>query len=222
MSPSQGIHLVFAREFLPGDSAIMVPHTRDGRVMFAIPWLGHTLVGTTDTPIDAPVREPRAREEEIAFLLETAAQYLDHAPTRDDILSVWGGIRPLVGAGIGSTAALSRDHAIHIDPNGLLTISGGKWTTYRRMAEDCVNQAAMVAGLTERDCVTATLAIEPHPEFETWMTRRVDDVLARRRRTLFLDAKRAMDEAPDVARTLRAGGEQVAEFRALARGYLPE
>jgi len=222
MSPSQGIHLVFDRSFLPGDSAIMVPHTRDGRVMFAIPWLGHTLVGTTDTPVDAAVPEPRAREDEIAFLLETAAQYLDHAPTRADILSAWGGIRPLVGAGAGSTAALSRDHSIHIDPSGLLTVGGGKWTTYRRMAEDCVNQAAMIAGLPERDCVTAALAIEERAEFERWMVRRIDDPLARRRRTLFLDAKRAMAEAPAVAQTLGAGEEELSEFRELARGYLPE
>ena len=146
----------------------MVPHTRDGRVMFAIPWHGHTLVGTTDTPIAEPTLEPRAFDEEIDFILETAAQYLHRPPTRADVLSVSVGIRPLVRAdGAASTAALSRDHTIHIDPSGLLTIAGGKWTTYRHMAEDAVNQAAMLARLPEKTCVTRTLNIHgfhPHAE----------------------------------------------------------
>ena len=146
----------------------MVPHTRDGRVMFAIPWHGHTLVGTTDTPIAEPTLEPRALDEEVAFILETAGQYLHRAPTRADVLSVSVGIRPLVRAeGAASTAALSRDHTIHIDPSGLLTIAGGKWTTYRHMAEDAVNQAAMLARLPEKTCVTRTLNIHgchPHAE----------------------------------------------------------
>jgi glycerol-3-phosphate dehydrogenase len=168
IAPSQGVHLVFDASFLPGRSAIMVPHTRDGRVMFAIPWHGHTLVGTTDTPIAEPTLEPRAFDEEVAFILETAAQYLHRAPTRADVLSVSVGIRPLVRAnGATSTAALSRDHTIHIDPSGLLTIAGGKWTTYRHMAEDAVNQAAMLARLPEKTCVTRTLNIHgfhPHAE----------------------------------------------------------
>lgn len=159
IAPSQGVHLVFDKSFLPSESAILVPHTADGRVMFAIPWHGHTLVGTTDTPVDEAPVEPVPFAEEIGFILETAAQYLDHAPARSDILSAWAGIRPLVKAGVGSTAALSRDHSIHIDRNGLLTIAGGKWTTCRKMAEDCVNQAALLAGLTERECVTRTLRI---------------------------------------------------------------
>lgn len=159
IAPSQGVHLVFDKSFLPSDSAILVPNTADGRVMFAIPWHGHTLVGTTDTAVsEAPV-EPVPFSEEIGFILETAAQYLDHAPSRLDVLSAWAGIRPLVKAGSGSTAALSRDHSIHIDRNGLLTIAGGKWTTCRKMAEDCVNQAALLAGLTERACVTRSLRI---------------------------------------------------------------
>jgi glycerol-3-phosphate dehydrogenase len=137
IAPSQGIHLVFDRSFLPGQSAIMVPHTIDGRVMFAIPWRGHTLVGTTDTPIPEPTLEPSAREEEIEFILKTAGQYLHKAPSRGDVLSVFTGIRPLVTAAkTSNTAALSRDHTIHIDASGLLTIAGGKWTTYRHMAED--------------------------------------------------------------------------------------
>lgn len=160
VAPSQGIHLVFDASFLPGGAAIMVPHTSDGRVMFAIPWHGHTLVGTTDTALETVSEEPAAFEHEIEFILETARQYLHHAPTRDDVLSVWAGIRPLVRApGAASTAALSRDHSIHVDRNGLLTIAGGKWTTARKMAEDCVDQAALLAGLEERECVTRRLRI---------------------------------------------------------------
>ena len=160
IAASQGIHLVFDRSFLPGDSAIMVPHTSDGRVMFAIPWHGHTLVGTTDTPIPEATIEPRAQEQEIDFVLITAGEYLAHVPTREDILSVWTGIRPLVKSGTGSnTAALSRDHTIQIDRSGLLTVTGGKWTTYRHMAEDCVNQAATLGSLAERACTTRTLNI---------------------------------------------------------------
>ena len=168
IAPSQGIHLVFDRSFLPGDTAIMVPHTSDGRVMFAIPWHGHTLVGTTDTPIDTPTLEPRPLEEEIDFILETAGQYLHKAPTRADVLSVFVGIRPLVKSGDSKlTAALSRDHTIHIDASGLLTTTGGKWTTYRHMAEDTVDQAADLARLPERACVTRTLNIHGfHPNAE--------------------------------------------------------
>lgn len=168
IAPSQGVHLVFDRSFLPGDSAIMVPHTRDGRVMFAIPWNGRTLVGTTDVPLDEAPLEPTATEAEIDLILETAARYLDHPPTRADILSVFAGIRPLVRAGEAKdTASLSRDHTIHIDPSGLLTITGGKWTTYRNMAEDAVDQAATLADLEEHPCATKTLRIHgyhEHPE----------------------------------------------------------
>lgn len=160
ISPSQGIHLVFDRSFLPGKTAIMVPHTSDGRVLFAIPWHGHTLVGTTDTAIPEAVPEPTPLEQEIEFVLSTAAEYLSKPPTRDDVLSVFTGIRPLVKAGGGAnTAALSRDHTIHIDQCGLLTITGGKWTTYRHMAEDAVNQAATLGKLSEKPCVTKQLNI---------------------------------------------------------------
>ena len=138
----------------------MVPRTRDGRVMFAIPWHGHTLVGTTDTPIAEPALEPGAQETEIEFILETAALYLHKAPTRADILSVFAGIRPLVRTGDSRiTAALSRDHTIDIDASGLLTIAGGKWTTYRHMAEDTVDQAVEFGRLPERQCVTRELRI---------------------------------------------------------------
>lgn len=165
IAPSQGIHLVFDRSFLPGDSAVMVPHTRDGRVMFAIPWHGHTVVGTTDTPIDGPTLEPRPLDREIDFVLETAGRYLHTPPTRADVRSVFVGIRPLVRSGDSRvTAALSRDHTIHIDASGLLTTTGGKWTTYRKMAEDTVSQAADLARLPERTCVTRALRIHGYHE----------------------------------------------------------
>jgi len=274
IAPSQGVHLVFDRAFLPGNSAIMVPHTADGRVMFAIPWHDHTVVGTTDTPITEVALEPRPLPEEIDFILETAGQYLHHAPTREDVLSVFVGIRPLVKAGDDSnTASLSRDHTIRIDNSGLLTVTGGKWTTYRHMAEDCVNQAATLARLPEVPCPTLDLHIhgfaqdlqsagslarygadadaiealvhedpalsEPlHPDLTyssaevVWavrseMARTVEDVLARRTRALFLNAKAAGEMAPRVAeimaRELGRGkawvAEQVAAFQPLARGY---
>jgi glycerol-3-phosphate dehydrogenase len=160
IAPSQGIHLVFHHSFLSAESAIMVPHTSDGRVMFAIPWHGHTLVGTTDTPITTPTLEPRPFEKEIEFILETASQYLLKRPTREDVLSVFVGIRPLVKSGDGMlTAALSRDHTIHFDASGLMTTTGGKWTTYRNMAEHAVDQAADFARLEERPCVTRSLNV---------------------------------------------------------------
>ena len=122
IAPSQGAHLVLDRSFLPGKNAILVPHTKDGRVMFAIPWHGHTLVGTTDTPIREPSLEPVALDSEIDFMLETAKLYLDQKPSRADIKSVFAGIRPLVkSGGRGKTASLSRDHVIHIDESGLLS-----------------------------------------------------------------------------------------------------
>jgi len=162
MVPSQGIHLVFDRSFLTGDTALLVPHTDDGRVLFAVPWHNRTLVGTTDTPINAISYEPLPFEEEIEFVLETAGRYLSHKPTRDDILSVFVGIRPLAkaaGSGDGKTSSISRDYTIHIDHVGLLTIAGGKWTTYRHMAEDCVDHAVTLGGLEERPCVTASTHI---------------------------------------------------------------
>lgn len=160
IAPSQGVHLVLRREFLPGHTAIMVPHTRDGRVMFAIPWHDHALVGTTDTPIPAVSLEPSPLDQEVDFILQTAGSYLAQIPTKADILSVFTGIRPLVKAGEGSnTATLSRDHTIHISSSGLLTIAGGKWTTYRKMAEDAVDHAIVLARLTERPCVTRDLHI---------------------------------------------------------------
>ncbi len=160
IAPSQGVHIVLPHSFLPGGTAIMVPHTRDGRVMFAIPWRGHVIVGTTDTPIAEPSLEPRPLEGEIDFIIETASDYLARRPSRADILSVFTGIRPLVKAGGNSnTAALSRDHTITISKSGLLSIMGGKWTTYRKMAEDCVDHAVVLARLEEKPCVTRNLPI---------------------------------------------------------------
>ncbi|HZQ17983.1 MAG TPA: FAD-dependent oxidoreductase [Terriglobales bacterium] len=275
IEPSQGIHLVFGPEFLQAESAILVPRTTDGRVLFAIPWHGHTLVGTTDTPITAPRLEPVAMEQEIEFILATAAQYLEKPPKRQDVLSVFAGIRPLVRApGAVSTAALSRDHVIHIDKSGLMTITGGKWTTYRHMAEDCVNQAATLGQLSESLCRTQHLRIHGYhtdpkqlgdlavygtdaPEIRNlvqanphlgkqlhpalpyikaevvWavrheMARTIEDVLARRTRALFLNARAALGMAPKaadlIARELawneEEKGKQMAEFQAIARNYV--
>ncbi len=253
IAPSQGIHLVFDGSFLRGKTAVMVPHTSDGRVLFAIPWHGHTLVGTTDTPIELPSYEPLPLEQEIEFVLATAAEYLSRPPTRDDVLSVYVGIRPLVkagGADGGKTSALSRDHTLHIDTSGLLTVAGGKWTTYRHMAEDAVDHALSLGGLASNPCVTQNLRIHGyteniaelghlavygsdaeqvrdlarerpelamtlHPDLPyiaaevVWaarfeMARRVEDVLARRIRALFLNARAAIAMAPAVASLLAA------------------
>jgi glycerol-3-phosphate dehydrogenase len=157
---SQGSHVVLDGSFLPGDAALMVPRTRDGRVLFAIPWRGHTLVGTTDIPVDGAAMEPRATEEEVEFILSTAALYLERKPTRADILSVFAGIRPLARSGDSRrTAALSRDHVLRVESGGLVTLTGGKWTTYRRMAEQCVDEAARVAKLPERPSRTKDMPV---------------------------------------------------------------
>jgi glycerol-3-phosphate dehydrogenase len=163
MVTSQGIHLVFDRSFLKGDSALMIPKTSDGRVLFVIPWHGHAVAGTTDTPVDAPSLEPRPLEEEIEFVLETASRFFVRPPTRKDVLAVFVGLRPLV-KGDGKTSALSRDHLIHIDTSGLLTITGGKWTTYRHMAEDAVNHAITLGRLPDTECPTKTLRIHGYLE----------------------------------------------------------
>jgi glycerol-3-phosphate dehydrogenase len=163
IQPSLGVHITLDRSFLAGDSAIMVPRTADGRVMFAVPWHGHVIVGTTDTPLDEVVLEPRPAPEDIDFILETTLQYLVRDPTRDDVLSAFAGIRPLVRAEeTENTAALSREHSIEVSSSGLITIAGGKWTTYRNMAEDCVDHAITVGDLDDRPCVTKSLQIHGH------------------------------------------------------------
>ena len=160
---SQGIHLVFDRSFLKAETALMVPRTSDGRVLFVIPWHGHAVAGTTDTPVDAASLEPKPFDEEIEFILETAGRYLTRPPTRADVLAVYVGLRPLV-KGDGKTSALSRDHVIHVDTNGLLTITGGKWTTYRHMAEDCVDHAITLGKLPDVECATKNLRIHGYAE----------------------------------------------------------
>ena len=150
INPSQGVHLVLDGSFLPGDCAIMVPHTDDGRVLFALPWHGRTIVGTTDTPVAKASLEPRPLPEEIDFLLTHASRYLSRHPAPADVLSVFVGIRPLVrSGGSGDTASLSRDHTLLVDSSGLVTIAGGKWTTYRKMGEDTVTAAAQIDGLDD-------------------------------------------------------------------------
>ena len=238
IAPSQGVHIVLSREFLPGDTAIMVPHTRDGRVMFAIPWHGHTVVGTTDTPISTAMLEPSPHPEEIDFILETAGDYLAKRPTRADVLSVFTGIRPLVkSSDVANTAALSRDHTIEISSSGMLTIAGGKWTTYRHMAEDAVDHAIVLGRLDERPCITRDLRVRApgsHEDSGAWfarheMARTVEDVLARRTRLLFLDARAALDKAPQVARELAQElgrdeawqNAQIAAFQETARHFIP-
>ncbi len=160
ITPSQGVHIVLDKSFLPGKSAILVPHTSDGRVLFAVPWHDRVVVGTTDTPVEEPLLEPVPLQEELDFLLSHAAKYLTKDPTPSDVLSHFAGLRPLVDMGRSeSTAAISRDHTLHVSTTGLVTITGGKWTTYRKMAQDTVDQAVLVALLPERPCVTEELNI---------------------------------------------------------------
>jgi glycerol-3-phosphate dehydrogenase len=162
VQPSQGVHLVFDRSFLQGDSAIMVPHTDDGRVLFVIPWHDKVLVGTTDTPMQVPEIEPRALKEEVGFILRNAARYLARDPQEKDILSIFAGQRPLVrkpGKDGSATKAISRNHEVLVSDAGLVTIVGGKWTTYRKMAEDTVDHASMIAGLPDKPCVTEHLQL---------------------------------------------------------------
>ncbi|HEY7091205.1 MAG TPA: FAD-dependent oxidoreductase [Tepidisphaeraceae bacterium] len=161
VAPSQGAHLVLDRSFLPGETALMLPNTDDGRVLFAIPWHEHVLVGTTDTPIENTSLEPRPLAAEVDFILETAGRYLAKRPTRADVLSAFAGIRPLVrnGGATTKTAKLSREHLIDVSSSGLITITGGKWTTYRAMAEECIDLAAKRSDLPRKPCITADLTI---------------------------------------------------------------
>jgi glycerol-3-phosphate dehydrogenase len=152
VAPSQGVHLVVDRSFMPGDHALLVPKTADGRVLFAVPWFGKTILGTTDTPRHDLAREPAPFAEEVEFILSESARYLAKAPQRSDVRSVWVGLRPLVrpqGEDGENTKALSREHTVIIGRSGLLTVTGGKWTTYRSMAEDVLARA-MARGLLPR------------------------------------------------------------------------
>lgn len=170
IAPSQGIHLVLDKSFLPGEAAIMIPHTDDGRVLFAVPWHNKIIVGTTDTPVDQIDAEPIAHEAEIDFILHHAARYLTKDPVRADIKSVFAGLRPLVKSSTKKTAEISRDHLVTVSASGLVSILGGKWTTYRKMSEDVVNTAAVYAQLPYKDSVTKDLSIhgaQPTDDFNT-------------------------------------------------------
>jgi glycerol-3-phosphate dehydrogenase len=276
--PSQGIHLVFDKSFLPGDHALMIPKTSDGRVLFAVPWHNRIVVGTTDTLIQKHSLEPVALETEIEFVLQTAQRFLAKKPTRADVLSVFAGLRPLAAPKEEgkSTKEVSRSHKIIVSQTGLITITGGKWTTYRKIAEDIINKAISTGKLQEKLCVTEHLAIhgnkvtttlerenhlyiygsdlpkiielqesvpelkeKVHPDHEftmaevVWairheMARTVDDVLARRVRLLFLDARAAIQSSEKVARLLAKElghnevwvNKEILNFKKISKGFL--
>lgn len=276
--PSQGIHLVFDKSFLPGENALMIPKTKDGRVLFAVPWHNRVVVGTTDTLIKKQSLEPIALESEIQFVLETAQRFLTKKPTRADVLSVFAGLRPLAAPKEEgkSTKEVSRSHKIIVSETGLITITGGKWTTYRKIAEDIINKAIQTGKLSSKECQTEHLPIhgnkattsidrenhlyiygtdipkiielqqnEPelkeklHPNYEfsmaeaVWairyeMARTVDDILARRVRLLFLDARAAIEVSEKTARLLAKElgrdeawiSNEILNFKAIAKGFL--
>jgi glycerol-3-phosphate dehydrogenase len=181
IAPSQGTHLVLPASVLAGEAAIMLPHTADGRVMFAIPWLGRVIIGTTEVAVQTISIEPMPQPGEMAFLLDGANRYLSRPVSADDVLSVFSGLRPLVAAHGGPTASLSREHTLLVDPaSGLLTVAGGKWTTYRRMAQDTVDMAETLGGLTARTCPTAELPIDSSDTGGIAALARLDPTLAQR------------------------------------------
>lgn len=274
--PSQGVHIVLDSSYLQSDSAIMIPRTKDGRVLFAVPWHGKVVVGTTDHLVEKADIEPRALEEEVEFILSTAAQYLEKSPTRKDVKSVFAGLRPLAAPEEDGekTKEISRSHKILVSMSGLVTVIGGKWTTYRAMGEDVIDKAALMASLPEKKCVTedmpihgyvknvdrtnhlyvygadipdlnllitqdAKLGEKLHPDLPylkaevIWAVRRemartVDDVLSRRTRGLFLDARASIEAAPIVAELMAKEMEQkyswaqkqIKAFIANAEGYI--
>ncbi|WP_199535534.1 glycerol-3-phosphate dehydrogenase/oxidase [Rhodohalobacter sp. SW132] len=274
--PSQGVHLVFEKDFLPGNDAIMIPKTDDGRVLFAVPWHNKVVVGTTDTPLEKHSLEPTALEEEIEFILRTAKKYLTKSPTREDVLSVFAGLRPLAAPQGGSTKTkeISRSHKIMVSDSGLITVTGGKWTTFRKMGQDTVNEVIKIGSLpktkstsedlkihgasdnvdfqnphyfygTDQEKIEALIREKPelgeklHPEYPfrkaeaVWaarneMARTIEDFLARRIRILFLDARSAIDMAPQVAELMQNELKrdeqwkinQIKEFMKLANRYL--
>jgi glycerol-3-phosphate dehydrogenase len=272
VAPSQGVHVVVDREFLPGEHALMVPRTADGRVLFGVPWLGKVILGTTDTPRHDLALEPRPFREELAFILGESARYLVRAPSTADIRSMWVGLRPLVkpqGEDGDDTKGLSREHTVLVSRSGLVTVTGGKWTTYRAMAEDVLVKCFEKRLLEARAGVTANLHLvgaDPTPQPPVPLSapqglhsygsdaaavlalpgarrdlggglteamvrfaaraeyaRTVEDVLARRWRVLFLDARHAEALAPEVGAILaqETGADpQVAAFQELARTYL--
>lgn len=252
IAPSQGIHAVIDKKFFPGDHALMIPKTDDGRVLFAVPWHNEVILGTTDTPIKNIAIEPKPLKKELEFILHHANRYLSNTITVKDIKSVFVGLRPLIKkTGAATTSLLSRDHTILVSKSGLITVSGGKWTTYRKMAEDVINKAIQVAGLPQRKCITKTLPIQNapieeannssdflHADFhftpkniqyfiENEMAVKLEDVLARRTRLLFLNANAAIAVAPIVAAQMAEllkkdkewMADEIASFTALARQY---
>jgi glycerol-3-phosphate dehydrogenase len=273
--PSQGVHLVLDRSFMPGEAAILIPKTDDKRVLFAVPWYNRIVVGTTDTLIDKASLEPIALEEEIEFILKIAGKYFVKAPRREDVKSVFAGLRPLVAPKSKGkkTKEISRGHKIVVSLSGLITMTGGKWTTYRKMGEDAIEQAIFIGGLEETISSTKNLPIHgasenlteghlrnygtdsgeilklieqrpdlgkllshdmPYTRAEVvWsvrneMARTVEDVLARRLRILFLDAKIAMNVAEEVSKLMadELGWDEdhrqksLKRFMKLAKGYL--
>ncbi len=213
---SRGSHLVFPRETLPIQSAIMVPKTDDGRVLFAIPWLNHVIVGTTDVEAESAVHDPVPTTKEAQFLLTQLNRYLARPLVAEDATASYAGLRPLLTGGGGSTAKLSREHSVTVSESGVVTIAGGKWTTYRRMAEDAVNKAVEVSGLVASACRSAEVVLAAEPNMTALtavdralveplhtnlpytyasivaaareeMARTAEDALARRTRSLFLD-----------------------------------
>ena len=168
--PSQGVHIVLDKSFLNGPHAIMVPHTTDGRVLFAVPWNDYVVVGTTDTLIEQTLEEPIALEEEIAFILENAGAYMTTPPTRADVKSVFSGLRPLAAPEDNGSATkeISRHHKVTVSTSGLVSILGGKWTTYRKMSEDLINTAQSVGGLPERACISHSLPIHGYDYNSDW------------------------------------------------------
>ena len=229
IAPSQGIHLVIDASFFPSKAAMMIPKTDDGRVLFAVPWHNKVLLGTTDTPVANVEIEPKPLQEEINFILQHANRYLSKTITNNDVRSAFAGLRPLIKQkGLRITSSLSRDHTIFSSSSGLITVTGGKWTTYRKMAEDAVSKAADVGGLSLRKCITKTLRISGNSEdrkdynnnflqtdvpisnddisffVEQEMATTVEDVLARRTRLLFLNAEAARLSARSVALQMAA------------------
>ena len=168
--PSQGVHIVLDKSFLNGHHAIMVPHTSDGRVLFAVPWNNYVVVGTTDTLIEKPLEEPVALEKEISFILENAGAYMTTPPQRKDIKSVFSGLRPLAAPeeNESATKEISRHHKVTVSTTGLVSILGGKWTTYRKMSKDLINTAQSVGGLPERGCITHNLPIHGYDYNSDW------------------------------------------------------
>ncbi|HEX6790885.1 MAG TPA: glycerol-3-phosphate dehydrogenase/oxidase [Candidatus Krumholzibacteria bacterium] len=247
---SRGAHIVLDNSFLGGETAVLVPRTDDDRVVFVIPWRGHVLVGTTDTPVDTPDHDPSATADDVNFLIEHAARYLMHAPGRHDVKSAFAGLRPLP-AEKGRTANVRRDHRVEV-AGGMVTICGGKWTTYRLMAHDAVDAAAKEGALASRpdtraeslgappaanarleeqivagDALDADDVAEITRIARDEMALTVEDVLARRTRALFLDARRSVAAARVVAETMAGVSgrdaawieHEVESFAALADRY---